>query len=155
MDGRHPFSVREAGERDLPLLARLNRTLIEDEGSSNSMTLPELEARMAALVREGYTALLFYQEDAVLGYALYRVEHGEGEDAPFVFLKQFVIAREHRRRGYGLRAVDYLLRHAFPQNAVISLDVLHANAAGRSFWEKAGFAPYYTNLKRWPEGMQP
>ena len=54
-----------------------------------------------------------------------------------------------------MRAVDYLLRHAFPQNAVISLGVLHVNAAGRSFWERAGFVPYYTNLKRWPEGMQP
>lgn len=115
------------------------------------MTLAEIEARMAELLRDGWQALLFCRENAVLGYALYRVEQDEYDDRPFVFLKQFVIAREHRRHGHGLRAVEYLLRHAFPQNAVVSLDVLHANAAGRSFWEKAGFAPYYTNLKRWPE----
>ncbi len=151
MDGRYPFSAREAGGQDLALLARLNRILIEDEGSNNPMTLPELEARMAELLRDGYTALLFDQEGVVLGYALYRVEQEEGDAPAFVFLKQFVIVHEHRRRGYGIRAVDYLLRYAFPQNAVVSLDVLHANAAGRNFWEKAGFTPYYTNLKRWPE----
>ena len=132
------------------MLARLNRALIADEGSRNPMALEELQHRIGGLLKDGWQIDLFCRESDVLGYALYSIERDDYEDAPFIYLRQFLIAREHRRRGYGLKAVEYLIQHAFPPKAIVSLDVLHTNEAGRRFWEKAGFCPYYTNLKRWP-----
>jgi len=38
--------LRDASAADTPLLAQLNRQLIEDEGAANPMSLAELEARM-------------------------------------------------------------------------------------------------------------
>lgn len=145
-----PFSVRKAGEADIPLLAEFNRGLIEDEGSRNPMSLHELAERMTGFLKDGVQVDLFCRDGEVLGYALYHIERDDYGDAPFVYLRQFFIAREHRRQGYGLQAAEYLIRHAFPSGAIVSLDVLHTNASGRRFWEKAGFSPYYTNLKRWP-----
>ena len=96
-----PFFVRKAGEADLPLLARLNRALIEDEGSRNPMMLEELQQRMGGLLKDGWQIDLFCRESDVLGYALYSIDRDDYEDAPFIYLRQFLIAREHRRRGYG------------------------------------------------------
>ncbi|HWR22030.1 MAG TPA: GNAT family N-acetyltransferase [Feifaniaceae bacterium] len=146
----YPLSVRKAGEADLPLLARFNRALIEDEGSRNPMTLDELAARMAEFLKEGWLADLFCRDGEVLGYALYQIDRDGYEDAPFVYIRQFLIVKEYRRQGFGLQAVEYLIKHAFPPGAIVSLDVLQTNAGGHRFWEKAGFSPYYTNLKRWP-----
>ncbi len=146
----YPFSVRKAGEADLPLLARLNRALIEDEGSRNPMALDALKARMAEFLRDGWRADLFYRDDEVLGYVLYQIGRDDYEDAPLVYLRQFFIIKEHRRQGYGLHAVEYLIKYAFPPGSIVSLDVLQTNASGRKFWEKAGFSRYYINLKRWP-----
>ncbi len=147
----YPFSIRKAEEADLSLLARLNRALIEDEGSRNTMTLEMLEERMAGFLRDGFCIDLFCRDGEVLGYALYSIEQEDYEGAPFVCIRQFLIKKEHRRQGYGLRAVEYLINDAFPPGAVVSLDVLEINASGREFWEKAGFSPYYTNFKRWPD----
>ena len=150
----HSFSVRNAEQGDIPLLAWLNRALIEDEGSRNSMTLDALAERMAEFLKDGWQADLFCRDHEVLGYALYQIDKDGYEDAPFVYIRQFFIKRKYRRQGYGLQAVEYLIKYAFPPGAVLSLDVLHINSAGRTFWEKAGFSPYYINLKRWPRKQE-
>ena len=40
------LTLRQAERADLPLLAQMNKHLIEDEGSANLMTVGELERRM-------------------------------------------------------------------------------------------------------------
>ena len=42
------ITAHSATEADLPLLAEMNRRLIEDEGSENPMTVAELQQRMRA-----------------------------------------------------------------------------------------------------------
>ena len=52
----------QATTADLPLLAKLNKQLIEDEGHRNPMTVAELETRMRNWLESGiYEAWLFKQ----------------------------------------------------------------------------------------------
>lgn len=63
---------RLATAADLPLLAAMNRRLIEDEGSRNPMTLTQLEERMRQRRATDYAATLFEQAGETVAYALYR-----------------------------------------------------------------------------------
>ena len=118
---------------DLPTLALLNKQLIEDEQSDNNMTLPELEARMRWFLETEYTAYFFFEEDTVVGYAL--IKH----TAKPLYLRQFLIAREHRRKHYGKQAVELLLQTL--QTNTIDIEVYTWNERGIRFWESCGFRP--------------
>lgn len=53
------MDLRAATEADVPLLARWNRELIEDEGADNLTSPAELEARMRAWLAGDYRAVIF------------------------------------------------------------------------------------------------
>ncbi|MBB6671430.1 GNAT family N-acetyltransferase [Cohnella nanjingensis] len=134
---------RSAGAADVPLLAEMNQELIRDEGSRNKMSLAELAQRMAGWLgaKEWEARLLLCGEEAV-GYALYQYRE-QGAEA---YLRQYMIRREYRNRGYGLAGIR-LLRERLGDVPTLSLDVLDANAAGRRFWARAGFVPDYIHMR--------
>jgi GNAT superfamily N-acetyltransferase len=134
---------RVAAKDDLPLLADLNRQLIEDEGHSNPMSVAELEDRMRAWLVRTYTAVLFMKEGSVVGYALYRT------DNTGIFLRQFFICRDARRKGLGRAAMDMLFRRVWPTGALVTLEALSANRAAIDFWRALGFEDYALTLRRW------
>jgi len=119
---------RLADQGDLPLLARLNHELIQDEGANHPMTLDELQARMHGWLSARYQAVLFEESSQTVGYALFRQEE-EG-----VHLRQFFIARGMRRRGYGREAMELLLQEVWPKAGRVTVEVLHHNAAALAFW---------------------
>ena len=135
------MDFRRATETDVPLLAKLNHALIEDEGHRNAMTLLELEQRMAEWLRSDYEATLFLDQGNVIGYALYRF------DAEWVYLRQLFVVREHRRRGAGRAAFEWLTTHAWTDSAQIRLDVLVTNEAGIRFWRAVGFTDYCLTME--------
>ena len=53
------LAYRAATSADVPMLARMNQQLIEDEGHRNPMRLTELESRMRSMLEVDYTATLF------------------------------------------------------------------------------------------------
>ena len=116
---------------DIPRLAQMNKRLIEDEGSANPMTVPELETRMAGFLCGEYSAFFFEEGGDVVGYALVR------NTASPLYLRQFYIERECRRRHYGEQAFRLLLGHL--QTDTIDVDVLPRNEAGLAFWKSLGF----------------
>ena len=116
---------------DVPRLAQMNKRLIEDEGSSNPMTVPELEMRMAGFLEEGYGAFFFEEDSTVVGYALVRYTSQP------LYLRQFYIERDCRRRHLGEQAFQMLLGHL--RTDTIDIDVLPRNRAGRAFWKSLGF----------------
>ncbi len=120
-------------------LARLNRMLIEDEQAENTMSLPQLEERMAGFLRSGYKAFLFEAAGARVGYALVNMTK-----TPF-YLRQFFICRENRRRGYGKAAFYALL--ACLQVQEIDIDVYVWNKRGISFWKSVGFTERCYNMR--------
>lgn len=134
---------RTASLADVPLLARMNRHLREDERSRYLLSPSDLEARMRRLLeKEGYTAILFEIEDEAVAYALYREVEGG------IHLRQFFVSRDHRRRGIGREAMQLLFTRIWPPQSRITVDVLVHNQQGTAFWRALGFADYAVTLER-------
>jgi GNAT superfamily N-acetyltransferase len=150
------LTFRTAVDSDLPVLARMNRRLIEDEGSRNPMTVDELRRRMQGWLAGDWTIQLLVDQGTVLGYTVYSVGNDEfTPDLPVVYLRQFYIERENRNRGLGSRAFKALAQAHFPQGSTVVLDALASNPRGYNFWRELGFQPYCTTLhfKNHPESM--
>lgn len=124
---------------DLPLLAEWNRHLIEDEGSENPMSVPELEKRMSDFLNNGYTAYLFREDEKPVGYALIDLTK-----TPY-YLRQFFIARDSRRKRFGQAAFTLLLREL--DCDTVDVDVLIGNENGLAFWRSLGFRETWRHMR--------
>ena len=121
--------IRRCTMDDVPELSVMNKCLIDDEKSTNPMNLEELKQRMARFLGTEYDAYYFMLDDTVIGYALVR------RSSP-LYLRQFFIKREYRRRHYGKEAFSLLLEEL--DTDTIELDVLPWNEAGLGFWKDCG-----------------
>jgi ribosomal protein S18 acetylase RimI-like enzyme len=107
------------------------------------MSIVELEDRLRTWLVRTYTAVLFIKEGSVVGYALYRT------DTTGIFLRQFFICRDARRRGFGREAMDLLFRRVWPAGALVTLEALSTNRAAIDFWRALGFEDYALTMRRW------
>lgn len=129
----------------------MNRELIADEHSPNTMSDDQLEARMRDWLAGTWKAVLFIDETTIIGYTLFQERVDEIRvDLPNVYVRQFFIKPEYRRRGIGQATFDQLVSAWFPAGATISLDVLETNPGSQHFWERLGFRTYRTTLRRTP-----
>jgi ribosomal protein S18 acetylase RimI-like enzyme len=135
------MNYRPATQADASLLAALNQQLIRDEGHRNRMSLAELEERMSDWLNGDYRAVLFEHESAVIGYCLYRIEPES------LYLRQFFIGRDYRRRGLGRTAMSWLMSQEWKDVARIRLDVLVENPAAIAFWLSSGFQTYCLTME--------
>ncbi len=141
------LKLRPASSSDLPVLARMNKGLIEDEGSRNPMSLEQLEARMQGwLESETWKIELLVQGEKIVGYILYRPEQDEYFPQQKVYLRQFYVLPDCRRQGLGRAAVKHFLNQ-WPQGTRIVLEVLTSNAVGKAFWQCLGFTEYAVALE--------
>ncbi|MDP9348330.1 MAG: GNAT family N-acetyltransferase [Gemmatimonadota bacterium] len=139
------MDFRYAVEADAPLLADINRQLIEDEWGGGGMSLARLEERMRRWITEGdYRAVLFQEAGDPVAYSLVSVD----EDSAFI--RHFFVLHEHRGRGVGRRAIETLFREIIPPTARVTLDVLASNRAGHRFWQSVGFSDYAIRMERLP-----
>ena len=136
--------VREATVEDLSLLAELNLQLIQDQRSSNPMSLAELEARMRGWLAGEYAAIIFSLNGRPLAYALYRESERE------VYLRQFFVCRDVRRQGIGRAAMQILLNDVWPRDKRLTVDVLCQNAAAIGFWRSLEYRDYCLTLEILP-----
>ena len=125
--------LRYASEADVPILARLNQQLVLDGLSPNPRSPAELEQRMRDWLAGEYRAVIFEASGEAVAYAVFRPSV-EG-----LYVQQFFVARAHRRRGVGRRAIELLREQVLPPGATLSLDVLLQNERGLEFWEAIGF----------------
>jgi predicted acetyltransferase len=119
----------------------MNQYLIEDEGHRNPMHLSELESRMRSMLDGNYTATLFEFGEHVVAYALWR------DEPDWVYLRQFFVARDYRRRGIGAQAVRILTNEVLPEEKRVRVNVLIGNQPGLEFWRAVGFADYLITLE--------
>lgn len=145
-----PLQVRLADEGDVPLLGRLNRQLIEDEGHASTADADALADRMRLWLAGDYSAALVTRgsevAEDVVAYALWR--SGE-DDLGQIYLRQFFVARGHRRGGVGRRAYAQLEARYWTGQSV-ALDALTSNERGLAFWRDMGFAEYSIGMCRRP-----
>lgn len=138
---KNQIKIVECTKRDIPILADMNKQLIEDEHSSNPMSTHELEERMHSFLNETYRAYFLYALDTkdLVGYAL--IDYNRSP----LFLRQFFICRDFRRKHYGTCAFNTLLKYLHTDT--IDLDVLPWNERGCLFWDSLGFKPININLR--------
>lgn len=136
------MTYRFAIGADARLLAAMNHRLIRDEGHRNSMSVAELETRMRAWLEEEYQAVLFDDEQGTAGYALFKRE------PDWIYLRQFFVQPELRRRGIGRAAMAWLLENVWNDAPRIRLDVLVGNSDGIEFWRSLGFVDYCITMEK-------
>jgi RimJ/RimL family protein N-acetyltransferase len=118
-------------DKDTESLAKMNKQLIEDEKANNLMDISQLENRMKDFLNNGYKAFFFKDDEKIIGYALCDMTKEP------IYLRQFFIKREERRKYYGKDAFNKLLE--ILEAKEIEIDVLKWNEVGIKFWEKIGF----------------
>jgi GNAT superfamily N-acetyltransferase len=140
--------MRPAVEADVPMLAALNKRLIEDEGSRNPMTMAELQQRMRAWLSGDWQVRLFEGENGgVVGYAVFQPRSDDYfPETKIVYLRQLYVEREQRSQGLGRQALWLLREREFPTEATVVIDVLATNPRGQCFWSKMGFESYCTTM---------
>lgn len=136
---------RKATLDDARLLAELNHQLIRDEGHRNPMTIPELDERMRGWLTRGYEAIIFEDEAGMVAYALYRHDAGE------IYLRQFFVVHNRRRRGMGRAAIGILRDEVWPREKRLLVEVLWHNTTALRFWRAVGFQEYSLALEILPE----
>jgi ribosomal protein S18 acetylase RimI-like enzyme len=125
------LKIRVCTDDDLDMLAVLNKQLIEDEKHDNKMNVEQLRERMKGFIHTDYKAYIFEDGSRTIGYAL--IDHSRKP----LYLRQFFICRDVRRKGYGRVALNKLLE--FIDADVIDLEVLSWNTGGIGFWRAMGF----------------
>lgn len=143
------IEFRRATRADVPVLAEMNQQLIIDESSRNPMNKKQLTERLEQWLDDGRTAVLLLREGEIIGYMLYyrtQDEYHPYQDS--VYIRQYFIKRNFRRRGIGQIAFEAIVREYFPPNTVITLDVLESNPEAKAFWYKQGFDIYSTTMRR-------
>ena len=129
---------------DAELLAPLNAQLIRDEGHRNRMSVPQLAERMRGWLSGEYRAVVFDDDDGVVGYALFR------QEPEHIYLRQFFVRPESRRRGIGRTALLWLRHNAWGSDVRVRVDVLVGNELGQVFWRAVGFNEYCVTLEQEP-----
>lgn len=139
----------KARESDLSVLTQMNKGLIDDEGSSNPMTIPELEERMKGWMQSDWEIDLICKDSVVIGYALYQYRWNQYiQDEKDVYLRQYYIKPAFRRQGIGKEGIKLLNEKRFRDVTTINIDVLSCNQRGIEFWKNVGFIPYSLTMKK-------
>jgi len=141
------LTLRTAGLDDVSTLAELNQQLLEDENSQFQPGLGVLANRLADWISGLEWSVDMFNDER--GQIVSYIAHGRrfNQAAPGgdeMYIRQFVIDRAHRRRGYGQAAIALFLETRCRPGMRVMLDVLETNPAGRAFWSDIGFAPYAT-----------
>ena len=128
------LSITIATEKDCAELGIMNRAMADDGGANNNMTVLELQERMKKFMKTNYIAVFFVVNGERVGYALI------DKTCNPMFIRQFFIKSEFRRKGYGTAAFKEILRYFNIDQ--ISLSVLKSNTIGQKFWDSCGLIPY-------------
>ncbi|MCA9262751.1 MAG: GNAT family N-acetyltransferase [Planctomycetales bacterium] len=135
------ISFREAIVGDADRIAEMNQQLIRDEGHRNPMSLLELTDRMRVWLQGDYEAVVIHDNQAVIGYALFR------RDPEHIYLRQFFVEPDRRREGIGRAAIAWMWNNVWADAVRLRLDVLVGNSTGRAFWHAMGFSEYCITLE--------
>jgi len=139
------MKYRYAKLEDVPILARMNRQLAEDELHRNRHKSEEwFKERMVLFLEGDYKAILFEKDGSLVAYALYR-NHPEHSDT--IYLRQIFVDRACRRQGIGREVLEILMKDIWPRKKRLTVEVLSCNEAAISFYRSVGFKEYCLELE--------
>lgn len=139
------MKYRIATVEDIPLLARMNRQLTEDENHRNrSQSVSWFEERMRSFLAGAYRAVFFEREGRIIAYALYT---DQTENDAEIYLRQIFVERSCRRQGVGREALRILLEEIWPRDKRITVGVLTGNQTAIDFYRAIGFQPYSMEME--------
>ncbi|MHB9293996.1 hypothetical protein Holit_03119 [Hollandina sp. SP2] len=132
--------IQECSTTNINILANMNKQLIEDEKTNNEMDVPQLTERMLGFLNTGYKAFFIKNENKIIGYILCDMNKDP------VYLRQFFIKEEERRKKYGMGAFNELKKHLGIKE--IEIDVYIWNEIGIKFWKALGFKEQYIRMRQ-------
>jgi ribosomal protein S18 acetylase RimI-like enzyme len=105
------------------------------------MTVHQLTLRLRKWFKLGYRAVLFTENEKVLGYCLFI------KMKDFLYIRQFYVEKSSRRLGVGKKAITLLRKNAWLNERRLRLDVLVTNFNGIKFWKSVGFKDYCLTME--------
>ena len=142
--------LRKADISDLNKLATMNKQLIEDERSRNTMNMDQLQVRMRDWMTSDWEIDILCHSSDIVGYVLYQFHpYSNNLNPTDVYLRQYFIKREYRNQGYGRQGIELLLTERLQTVNTITIEVLETNPDGIRFWERVGFTSYSKAMKRY------
>lgn len=142
-------TIRPATAADIPILAELNRQLLQDEGHRLDPTLEWLEARHRGWLETGaWRQDILEMDGETVGYVAWKpVGEPIFPDQPEIYVRQFCIDRSRRGGGLGRAGFALFLRERAGTGTRVTLDVMETNPVGQAFWTAMGCRPYYTQME--------
>lgn len=123
---------------DVEELAELNQRLLVEERYDRTFGREELVRRMREFLATIYDAYFIMDGKRVAGYALVN------RSSSPVYIRQFYVKPEFRRRGLGRAAVEALMRI---YGSSLDVEVMAWNPLGMHFWTSLGFKHRYNGLR--------
>ncbi len=96
---------------------------------------------MALWLATKYKAIVYEQNGAILGYALFR------HDADYTYLRQMYVIAQARRRGIGRALVAWMIENVPLTHRRLRIEVLINNAVAVEFWRAIGFRDYCLTME--------
>ena len=130
-------------EEDIPLLLNLIRGLAEYERLADSVTANEERLRVSLFGKRPYAeAIIAYEDDKPVGYAIYYFTYSSFQALPGLYLEDLFVLPDARGSGIGRRLLGYLAKKAVELGCCrIEWAVLNWNEPAVRFYEGLGAEP--------------
>ena len=135
--------IEQAAEADIPLLLNLIRGLAEYERLAEFVSATEDRLRASLFGDPPYAeAILAYEDDAVVGYAMYYFTYTSFQALPGLYLEDLYVLPDARGSGAGRHLLAHLAKKAVELGCCrIEWAVLNWNESAIRFYKNLGAEP--------------
>ncbi|MBC8030115.1 MAG: GNAT family N-acetyltransferase [Pyrinomonadaceae bacterium] len=143
MTSSSKLRIEPASEKDVPLLLTLIRGLAEYEGFLESVTATEERLRASLFGERPYAeAIIAYDNDQPVGYAIYFFTYSSFQGLPGFYLEDLFVLPDSRGAGIGRYLLAFLAKKAIEWGCCrIEWAVLNWNEPAIKFYRKLGAEP--------------
>ena len=145
------FTYRKCGEKDAELWTKLNREFIAYENQDDDLwngVSQVSDKRFAKTFEEALAApelislLLFEEDGRPVGFANLMIIFSVWSHGRAIYLDDLFIREEHRRKGYGKKALEYIEDYAKELGyRRLQFHSESTNPAARDFYASQGYHP--------------
>lgn len=137
------FHIEQATEEDVPLLLTLIRGLAEYERLLDTVSATEDRLRASLFGERPYAeAVIAYQNDKAVGYAIYFFTYSSFVGLPGLYLEDLFVVRESRGSGVGRQLLAHVAGKAVERGCIrMEWAVLNWNESAIGFYESLGAEP--------------